>query len=83
MEIKILLRSVRKSKGMGQPELARRSNICQPAISKIETGGQVPQIVTLERLARALGVEASELYQITEEPGDINYQDAPVVTVDL
>jgi len=82
MEIKILLRSVRKSRGMGQPELARRSNICQPAISKIETGGQVPQIVTLERLARALGVEASELYQITEEPGDINYQDAPVVTVD-
>ena len=83
MEIKILLRSVRKSKGMGQPELARRSNICQPAISKIETGGQVPQIVTLERLARALGVEASALYQIQEEPGDINYQDAPVVTVDL
>ena len=83
MEIKILLRSVRKSRGMGQPELARRSNICQPAISKIETGGQVPQIVTLERLARALGVEASELYQITEEPGDINYQDGPIVTVDL
>ena len=82
MEIKILLRSVRKSKGMGQPELARRSNICQPAISKIETGGQVPQIVTLERLARALGVEASALYQIQEEPGDINYKDDPIVTVD-
>ncbi len=43
----------------GQPvqkEVAERARISQPALSRIELGGGVPDIETLQRLGRAMGV---------------------------
>ncbi|WP_275580935.1 helix-turn-helix domain-containing protein [Natronosporangium hydrolyticum] len=41
----------------GQAELARQAGMTQSAVARFETGGTVPTLPVLERLARALGVE--------------------------
>ncbi|MFI0900796.1 helix-turn-helix domain-containing protein [Streptomyces sp. NPDC020983] len=40
--------------GISQSELARRANMTQPQISKLELGGAVPTLRLLARLANAL-----------------------------
>ncbi|MEU3354812.1 helix-turn-helix transcriptional regulator [Streptomyces sp. NPDC037389] len=40
--------------GISQAELARRANMTQPQVSKLELGGTVPTLPLLARLAKAL-----------------------------
>lgn len=47
--------AARKAKGLTQMELARRSDVQQAEISRIERGGGNPTATTLIRLAEALG----------------------------
>ena|SRR5438067_2412661 len=47
----------RRRAGLTQRELARRSGVPQPSISKIESGGASPTVDTLERLLRVCGME--------------------------
>lgn len=49
------LRNARRTAGLTQRELAARARIAQPAIARIETGGVIPRVDTLERLLRACG----------------------------
>ncbi|NUU20964.1 MAG: helix-turn-helix domain-containing protein [Streptomycetaceae bacterium] len=44
----------RKELGISQVELARRAQMTQPQISRLEGGGTVPTIALLHRLATAL-----------------------------
>jgi ribosome-binding protein aMBF1 (putative translation factor) len=44
----------RTALGLSQAELARRANMTQPQISKLELGGTVPTLPLLARLAKAL-----------------------------
>jgi transcriptional regulator with XRE-family HTH domain len=60
-----MLREARRLAGLSQRELARRADIPQPAISRIERGHGSPQVETLDRLLRACGKEL----QITERRG--------------
>ncbi len=48
--------SLRLQKGWSQAELARRANTSQPYIARLELGQVDPQISTVKKLARALGV---------------------------
>jgi transcriptional regulator with XRE-family HTH domain len=50
------LRSIRRSRNLTQKEVAERAGISQPALSRIELGGGVPDIETLRRLGNAMGV---------------------------
>ena len=50
------LRTIRKSRNLTQKEVAERAGISQPALSRIELGGGVPDIETLRRLGHAMGV---------------------------
>jgi DNA-binding XRE family transcriptional regulator len=50
------LRSIRKSRNLTQKEVAELAGISQPALSRIELGGGVPDIETLRRLGNAMGV---------------------------
>jgi transcriptional regulator with XRE-family HTH domain len=50
------LSAIRKSRNLTQQEVAKRAGISQPALSRIELGGGVPDIGTLQRLGRAMGV---------------------------
>ena len=49
------LRDARRVAGLSQRELARRARVAQPAIARIESGGVVPGVDTLEHLLRACG----------------------------
>lgn len=49
------LRNARRAAGLTQRDLARRARVAQPAIARIESGGVVPRVDTLERLLRACG----------------------------
>jgi transcriptional regulator with XRE-family HTH domain len=52
-----ILNMARRRAGLSQRELARRSGIPQPSISRIERGLGSPTVDTLERLLRACGME--------------------------
>ena len=55
------IRELRQRNGLTTYELAKRSGILRPNISRIESGRHVPNVDTLDRLARALGVPPAEL----------------------
>jgi len=57
------LRALRKRRGWGQQELARRAGITQPVISVLESGRQErARSDTLAKLAEALGVEVGDFF---------------------
>ena len=47
--------------GMTQAQLAAVTGVSQPRLAKIERGDANPRLITLSRLAHALGVTLSEL----------------------
>jgi predicted transcriptional regulator len=50
------VRQVRKHLGITQAELATRIGSTQPAIARLEAGGNTPSFGTLRRIAAALGL---------------------------
>jgi transcriptional regulator with XRE-family HTH domain len=55
------LREVRLSRGMTQAELARQALVSAAYVGRLEGGGAAPGIDLVDRLARALGVQMSDL----------------------
>lgn len=55
------LRRVRLAAGLSQEQLGLESGVQRNFISLIETGQNQPTISTIVKLARALGMKASEL----------------------
>ncbi len=53
--------ALRKEKGLRQSELASLTGIKQPNLSRIENGLVEPRQSTLEKIARALGVDLREM----------------------
>ena len=47
--------ALRKEKGLTQRELAKASNLTQPAIARLESKSAIPQLDTLLKVADALG----------------------------
>ena len=56
------VRQLRASKGMTTRRLAREAGISTETLNAIEHGRRQPQVGTLDKLARALGVEAKDLF---------------------
>ena len=57
-----IIHLMRKEKGMRQSELALLTGLKQPNLSRIENGLVSPRQVTLEKIAKALGVEVQVFY---------------------
>lgn len=51
------VRERRVALGLSQTELARRADMTQPALSRLEAGGVVPTIPLLERISTALDAD--------------------------
>ncbi|MHB2022552.1 MAG: helix-turn-helix domain-containing protein [Mycobacteriales bacterium] len=51
------VRALREQRGWSQTELARAAGMTQPAVARFESGGTVPTLPVLERLAHALEAE--------------------------
>lgn len=55
------LRRARLACEMTQEEVAERSGVHATEVSRIESGKRDPQVSTVQRLAEAVGVSASDL----------------------
>jgi transcriptional regulator with XRE-family HTH domain len=51
------VRAARRRAGVSQSELAERAGTSQPSIARLEKGQVSPTVITLDRIARALGTD--------------------------
>ena len=56
------IKSIRIKKGISQMELSFRSNLSQSFIANIEKGKKQPSVLTLIRIADALGVNPQDFF---------------------
>lgn len=57
------LREIREAKGLTQTVLAERLDMKQPTYCAIERGENSPTLSTVEKIAKALGVDSSDLLE--------------------
>ena len=57
------IQRIRREKELSQEEVAHRARVHQTYLSGVETGKRNPSILVVERIARALGVDISELFK--------------------
>ncbi len=55
------LRRFRKQKGYSIRRLAKKAGVHWTTVWKVETGRTAPTVVTLKKLAKALGVKVADL----------------------
>jgi len=55
------IKTTRQQKGLTQTQLAKKSGLPQPHISRLEAGEHSPSFKTLEKIAQALGVTVGDL----------------------
>lgn len=75
MDLGDLLKKTREAKGFSQKEVAASLSMPQPQYSRIESGKTDPSFTTLERIAKALGVSLSELFEADTIFVDVNSYD--------
>lgn len=62
------LKDARKSAGLSQDKLSKKSNVSRTSIARYETGNQLPNWSTVILLSSALGIDPGEL-QFTLKAG--------------
>lgn len=62
------IKRLRENRGWTQPHLAVEAGVAVSAVSQIENGRRSPNVGTLDKLARAFGVEVVDLFQEPEVP---------------
>lgn len=63
----LALRQCREQLRISQEELAHRAGLDRTYISGIERGRRNPSLLTIERMAKTLGVEVEVLFQIVSK----------------
>lgn len=79
MNIGEKIRKVREAKGLSQKEISAMVNMDQSQYSKIENGKTDPTTSTLEKIAKALGIDVSELFVSDKIFKDINSADKTIM----
>ena len=64
MEIKILLKHIRKERNMTLKRLSEITGISEAHLSYVERGEREPSLSTLIRIAVALNIDEKELYEV-------------------
>lgn len=67
------LKDMRERMQVSISDLSRRSGIAVSTLYKIENNGMVPTIVTLNRVARALGCNVATLVSVDGVDGDVEF----------
>lgn len=69
----ISLRTARRLARITQVQLAERSGVSQGTIASLERGLHTnPTLETAYRLAKALGVDPDELFEVPKLPGEVS-----------
>jgi transcriptional regulator with XRE-family HTH domain len=63
------VRELREGAGLSQSELARRTGTRQPNIARLEAGGGIPKLETLQRVAAALDMELEVSFRPAKRTG--------------
>ncbi|MET9437769.1 helix-turn-helix transcriptional regulator [Streptomyces sp. NPDC006551] len=63
------VRERREELGMTQTQLARAAGLKQPAVARFESGGTMPTLPLLERLAIALGMRLQVAFEPLDRAG--------------
>jgi transcriptional regulator with XRE-family HTH domain len=66
------IRELRIERGLSQAKLAARAGIDPSTVNQIETGKRSPSTNSLNKLARALGVEVADLFPKGQSPLPLN-----------
>ena len=66
------LRELRKARGLTQQQLADKVGISNVSLSNYERGTQMPDILTLTKLANAIGVSTDTLLGLNDQDDDSN-----------
>ena len=64
MHVEILIKEVRQSKQITLKRLSAKSGISTTHINDIENNLKSPSLLVMIRLAKALGVEITDLYKV-------------------
>lgn len=64
--IKFFVREIRESENLSQDELAKLSGVSASHIGFIENGERQPTLLVMCKLAKALKVQITELYEYHE-----------------
>ena len=79
MNIGEKIRKVREAKGLSQKEISAMVNMDQSQYSKIENDKTDPTTSTLEKIAKALGIDVPELFVSDKIFKDINSADKTIM----
>ncbi|CAM3925069.1 MULTISPECIES: helix-turn-helix domain-containing protein [Flavobacterium] len=79
MNIGDKIKAVREAKNLSQKEISNMVQMDQSQYSKIENGKTDPTTNTLEKIAKALGIELSELFISDKIFKDINSADKTIM----
>jgi transcriptional regulator with XRE-family HTH domain len=69
------IKKVRETKGLSQKEVALSLKMDPAQYSRIENGKTDPSFSSIEKIAKALGVELSDLFKAEEVFKDVNSYD--------
>lgn len=61
------IRSLRQAHGLTQQQLGERAHLNYKYLGAVERGEENPSLVVLERIAKALELELSDLFQLAHE----------------
>ena len=64
MEIKILLKHIRKERNMTLKRLSEITGISEAHLSYVERGEREPSLSTIIRIAVSLNIDEKELYEV-------------------
>jgi transcriptional regulator with XRE-family HTH domain len=62
-----VLAHLRESSGLSQSQLAEKTGISQPSLSRIERGAGMPDALALRRMADALGVSVNDVHSLVDQ----------------
>lgn len=79
MNIGEKIKTVREAKNLSQKEISNMVQMDQSQYSKIENGKTDPTTNTLEKIAKALGIELSDLFISDKIFKDINSADKTIM----
>ncbi|HEY5328872.1 MAG TPA: helix-turn-helix transcriptional regulator [Acidobacteriaceae bacterium] len=72
MNIGVTIRAFRLQKGMSQGDIEKRTGLLRCYLSRVENGHTVPSIETLQKIAAALDLPLSQMFDdqpVREMPG--------------
>jgi transcriptional regulator with XRE-family HTH domain len=71
MNIGVTIRGFRLQKGMSQGDIEKRTGLLRCYLSRVENGHTVPSIETLQKIAGALDLPLSQMFDDQSQPREV------------